>query len=418
MPDYKYFATLSNRYDLNLLRRSGNVFPFDAVSDLRYECCLIRHDLKPFQCYRAAARFDADGYSGFLLLNGRFDVRGTQFETMPQRIDAFGYRGGGAFSFDYDFLIWQKNGIRQAWDAVDFWNAPRRTGVAWRHDLLVAVRGKQCGCFDSLLVLNPSARFVFGYDILKLYRERICPRWDAIPCDFLARQNILFDANRYEYAALPIRRQSLVRPGWRILARNIETENLIELGFIDADREDRSLSDILLPDGLYEISVSTSSLFWKDARDHTLRTIAVGSATEITPLPTIHDLRSSVRLGTTYIEWSAARSELDDCVFGIWYGLESPVSTDRPPNATIWYSPSMTEYQTTFSQREPAWVAVAAIKPGNETEKGKVHELYLDWSNIPPRAPDDVVILSEPLPVFDAEILERPIEDGDSALVF
>ncbi len=78
----------------------------------------------------------------------------------------------------------------------------------------------------------------------------------------------------------------------------------------------------------------------------------------------------------------------------------------------------MTEYQTTFEQHAPAWVAVAAIKPGNEMAKGKVHELFLDWSNTPPRAPDDVMVLSEPLPVFDADVFERPLEDMDLALVF
>ncbi len=94
---------------------------------------------------------------------------------------------------------------------------------------------------------------------------------------------------------------------------------------------------------------------------------------------------------------SLSESELDDCVFGVWYGSDSPVDTERPPDVTVWYSSSMTEYQTSFEQQAPAWVAVAAIKPGNEMEKGKVHELYLDWSNITPRAPDDVMVLEDRL---------------------
>ncbi len=76
----------------------------------------------------------------------------------------------------------------------------------------------------------------------------------------------------------------------------------------------------------------------------------------------------------------------------------------------------MTEYQTTFEQHAPAWVAVAAIKPGNEMEKGKIHELYLDWSNTPPRAPDDVLVLNTPLIAFDAEIETRHEDDPFTTL--
>ncbi len=411
MPVYKYFASLNNRYDLNLLQRSRDVFPFRAISDLRYERWPFQHDLKPFQFYRILSAFDSDSYAGFLKVNGLFDIRGKQFEKIPQGIDAISYHCGESFRFDYDFLIWQKNGIRQAFDAIDAWGVQRRTGFRWQHDLIVAVRNKHNIRFDSLLTLNPRARFVFRYDLLKLYRERICSLWNAIPCDFLARQNILFDANRYLFAAQPIHHQSLVQPGWRIFARNIETDNLTELGFIDANREERSLPDIFLPDGQYEISVLTSSLFWKDAADHQVRTIVVGADTEITPLPTIYNLRSSIQIGTTLFQWSATKSELDDCVFGVWYGSESPVDTDRPPDVTIWYSSSMTEYQTSFEQHAPAWVAVAAIKPGNEMEKGKVHELYLDWSNVPPRAPDDVMVLNSMLPAFDAQVETRHEDD-------
>ena len=418
MADYKHFARLNNRYDLNLPQSSGERIRFDSIADLRYEQCLIQHDLKPLQFYRAATVLDSDSYSGFLLINGLLDIRGMQFETMPQVIDAFSYRGSAAFRFDWDFLIWQKNGIVQTCDVIDLWPSPRQTGFAWQHDLIVAVRERHGGLFDSLLVLNPTARLAFDFDILKLYRERIPIRWDSIPCDFLARLNIRFNSHRIEKAALPLVHQSLVRPGWRISARNIDSNNILELGFIDADHADHSLNDISLPDGQYEISVLTSSLFWKDVADHQARIITVGADEEITPLPTIFNLRSSVQLGTTTIQWSATHSDLEDCVFGVWFSAASPVPTDGPPDATIWYSSSMTEYQTSIEQREPAWVAVTAIRPGNDAAKGKVHELFLDWSSVPPRAPDDVVILAEPLPVFDADVLDRIVEEEDLALVF
>ena len=418
MPEYQYFASQNNCFDLNIVQRSGETIRFHSIADLRYEACLIQHDLRPFQLYRSPNLLDSDSYAGFLQVNGVFDSKGKQFERIPQAFDAENHLCGAKFSFAYDLLILQKYGLSQTWDSIDAFGGLRRTSFCWKHDLLVAVRTGYRFPFDSKLILNPSAKFRFKYDILKLYRERISSHWNAIPCDFLAKQNIRFNSNRREIAVFPIRRQSLVRPGWKIFARNLLSEEVTELGFIDAGREDRLLSDLFLPDGEYEISVLTSSLFWKEAADLNVRTIVVGPDMEISPLPTIYNLRSSVQNGTTIIQWSASKSEVENCLFGVWCGSDSPVDTDRPPDATVWYSSLMMEYQTSFSQNAPAYAAVAAIRPGNESEKGKVHQLYLDWSNTPPRAPDDIMVLPEALPAFDPEITERTLEQEDLALVF
>ncbi len=187
------------------------------------------------------------------------------------------------------------------------------------------------------------------------------------------------------------RHRSKVMAGWRVLARNLETDEVAELGFIDADSETKELTGVELLDGVYEITVLTSSLFWKDARDHNFVTITVGGDESISPLPTITNLRSSVQLGTTNILWSANVTEMADCTFGLWFSRVSPVDVKRPPDTTVWYSPFQTEYSTTFSQHEPCYVAIAAMR---ETEMGKVHEMFLDWSNTPPRKPDDVIVMT------------------------
>jgi hypothetical protein len=114
---------------------------------------------------------------------------------------------------------------------------------------------------------------------------------------------------------------------------------------------------------------------------------------EVSSLPTIYNLRSSISQGETTIHWSAGKSDIGDCIFGVWYFSTSPVPTDGPPSETVWYSPELTEYQTSFKQFDPCYVAVAAMRPGNEPEIGKVHELYLDWKSTPPRAPDDVIVI-------------------------
>ena len=179
--------------------------------------------------------------------------------------------------------------------------------------------------------------------------------------------------------------------GWRIFARNPETDVVTEIGFIDADSETKELTGVELLDGVYEITVLTSSLFWKDARDQKFVTITVGGDESISQLPTIYNLRSVVQLGTTHIHWSANVTEMADCAFGLWFSNVSPVDTKRPPDTTVWYSPQMTEYQTTFSQHEPCYVAIAAMC---ETEMGKTHEMFLDWSTDKPHAPDDVIVMT------------------------
>jgi hypothetical protein len=82
-------------------------------------------------------------------------------------------------------------------------------------------------------------------------------------------------------------------------------------------------------------------------------------------------------------------------VFGVWYSSTSPVPTDGPPSETVWYFSELTEYQTSLQQLAPCYVAVAALRPGDTPERGKVHELFLDWKSTPLRAPDDVMVLDK-----------------------
>ena len=214
---------------------------------------------------------------------------------------------------------------------------------------------------------------------------------------------------------LSYRHRSLVHAGWRILARNIETHEVTEIGFIDADSKTKELTDIELPDGVYEISVLTSSLFWKDAHDHKFVTITVCKDMETITLPMIYNLRSVVQLGTTHIKWSATQSDVTDCTFGLWFSESSSVDTQREPDQTVFYSSQMTEYSTTFSQRESCYVAIAAMR---ETETGKVHEMFLGWSTDKPPAPEDVIVFDKVLDVVDTPYREQAAEDANAALAF
>jgi len=215
-------------------------------------------------------------------------------------------------------------------------------------------------------------------------------------------------------AAVRYQHRSLVQTGWRIIAKNLETGESLNLGLIDT--ENLALEDVFLPDGDYEISVLTSSLFWKDCLDRTVRTISVRPGESPSPLPFIYNLRSSIGEGMTTIRWSASYSEVTDCVFGVWFSSDSPVDTSRPSDTTVWYSNTLTEYQTSFHQNAPAYIAVAPIRTGNQSEIGVVKELYLDWSGIPPFAPDDVVLFDKPLPAIDPTIATKHADDPNLSL--
>jgi hypothetical protein len=149
--------------------------------------------------------------------------------------------------------------------------------------------------------------------------------------------------------------RSKVHAGWRIIARNIETDETTELGFIDAQNPLRSLENVELPNGQYEISVLTSSLFWKDARDHRLVTITVGANSDAPGLPIIYNLHSTVQRGETRIQWSSSATEMQNISFGLWFSSVSPVDASRPADQSVFYSLEMTEYQTTFSQAQPCY---------------------------------------------------------------
>jgi hypothetical protein len=193
----------------------------------------------------------------------------------------------------------------------------------------------------------------------------------------------------------------LTRSGWKIMARDTATGHVDELGFIDAENPERLLADIKLPEGDYEIFVLTSSFFWKDCQDRNIRLLAIRNGKEIAAFPNIYNVRSSVSQGITVIEWSANQCETNDYLFGIWYSSETPVDTNYPPETTVPYYVSQTEYRTIFQQKAPIYMALAAIGTGKEPEIGKIHELALNWNNTPPRAPDDVLVLNTPLPARD-----------------
>ena len=105
-------------------------------------------------------------------------------------------------------------------------------------------------------------------------------------------------------------------------------------------------------------------------------------------------------------------------MFVLWYSSDIPVDLTSSPDKTIDYVPSQTEYRTTFQQNEPAYLTLAAMRPGNEPEYGMRHELFMDWNNTPLHAPDDILVLNQPLPVIDPNVETTKPNDPNITLWF
>ncbi|MDR0390459.1 MAG: hypothetical protein LBH59_01015 [Planctomycetaceae bacterium] len=235
---------------------------------------------------------------------------------------------------------------------------------------------------------------LYNYDLLTQNSCLGSSKFDSVILSLPHHQNkSFFDVCGIGRALFKFAHQAFVKSGWRIIVRNILTNEKIDLGFIDADSNEHLLTDISLPNGDYEISVLTSSLFWQDAIDRKIRTFSTNENNNLS-LPLIYDLRSLISNNITIIQWSTNQTAIDNCIFGIWYSPTSPVDINRQPDANILYKISQTEYQILLNQNKPLYILVAAMYASDKPIIGNTHELFLNWNSIPPRAPDDVVVLN------------------------
>ncbi|MCL2349312.1 MAG: hypothetical protein FWC50_13765 [Planctomycetaceae bacterium] len=430
MPPYQYFASSSQRFHSRSEQRADNLIRFESILSPRILIANVQYHCRSVQRQDMTNRFQSWNHPALFVAKGLYNHCGIKQVSVSALLGSVNFSTIYQYCYRHELRILGRVTIHSFFNGIDDWVAPRLTGWAWSHNALMSQREKFAVRFD-IEGNDYQTRFAWRFNQRRNERHQLPVCWNIIPCEFLAKQHIRWDAWKQEFAMHAFAWQSLVRPGWRVLARNIETDKSHDLGFIDQlavgsqsaspsqnPASVGSLDNIFLPDGEYEISVLTSSLFWKDCFDRTIRTISVRPNAPVSPLPVVYNLRSSVGEGMTTIRWSANQSEVADCVFGVWYSPDSPVDIARPPDNTIWYSNTMTEYQTSFQQNAPAYVAVAPIRTGNQSETGLVKELYLDWSNVPPRTPDDVMILDKPLPAIDPEILERNADDQNVSLWF
>ena len=417
MPTYQYYTSHCHRFDIRSEQHAHKLIQFDSILPPHSMIVNVRYDTRSVRRFDETNRWQSNNHPALFVVRGLFDHHGANRTNVSALFGSYNFATVYQYHYRHDLRRLGRVVALSFFDSIDDWIAPRSTGWSWCHDALMSLREGYPIWFDCE-GKDYETGISWLYDYCRYERHQLPVCWEIIPCDFLVKYPIHWNAWKQETTFHSFAWQSFVRPGWRVLAKNIETDMSHDIGFIDADNTERSLNNILLPDGEYEISVLTSALFWKDCFDRTVRTISVRPNVTVSPLPLVYNLRSSVGEGMTTIRWSANPSEVADCVFGVWYSPDSPVDVSRPPDNTVWYSNTMTEYQTSFQQNAPAYIAVAPIRTGNQTETGMVKELYLDWNNTPPRAPDDVMLLNKPLPAIDTEIVESRVEEPNVTLWF
>lgn len=394
---------------------------FDSLEyRVAYNVTLNRPGINSLLPQTLPNRFDGFRHGGIpLVYCNRFTVAALRVELVYNRLNIVReLETHGVFGNRYDAVTLANAVFPACWDSAnDYPLGLTRLAFAYESNWAYRWRiGNRFQVISKIVARVSSARWPGRFNSGRKGKGFLPVCFNVIPQDFATYFRNRFNSLGAHYTLFPARKQALVRPGWKILAKNIATNELFELGFIAADEENSALENVLLPDGDYEIQVLTSSLFWKDTMNNETRTISIRLDGGSSPLPTIYNLRSTISQGETTILWSANKSKVSDCVFGVWYSSSSPVATVGPPSETVWYSSEMTEYQTSIRQNAPCYAAVSAIRTGNEPEMGKIHEIYLDWRNVKPRHPDDVVIFDTPLSAYDANIMNIEQENPEISL--
>ncbi|GHV09200.1 hypothetical protein AGMMS50229_18910 [Campylobacterota bacterium] len=430
-------ASITSRFDCNPMLRDKLAVQLDAVMDDRNAAFYGRFDIDCKYQVGLGVRFDSTTHGDQTSVNMRFDATPTLRELIPGLRDALRDYPDNAACIPIRF------------DSP----AIGRTAVVSRFDAYRIVPQFIYNRFDAYVKKMLETGVPGRFDTQSNTRSRVTNRFHAIPQEWMAKIPGRFDAFDVISAAVPVHRQAFVQSGWRILLRqhaaapqlppdavhgrpSISTAPKVPgdnrdatpvrcLGFIEYDAVEKSITDIDLPDGDYEVTLLYSSLFWQNAIDRVVRNVTIRSGEEPTlGLPPILNLRSEIENGITRILWDS-ETGFDGVTFGLWFGsvrtlhpdsFQPPldrftlfrsqipatngsglsaterqlhsavVPHDREPDQTLVYTASELEYRVNVTQALPMWCVVMATK-GNM--RGPASEIYLPWSSDSPRHPDD-----------------------------
>jgi hypothetical protein len=204
------------------------------------------------------------------------------------------------------------------------------------------------------------------------------------------RKDILcrFDCRATRVKDILCRMHSFYPDRTHILARNVATGVVTELGVIEGDAAEQALRDVPLSPGTYEIWTEREGVLWKGARKGAVQvvTVADGVPPVTDPLPAVVNLAASVSRGVTTITWDVAHQVPSyGLSFGLWYSATTPVATFVTPTALVQASKRRMSYETIRRQTAAEYVAVALR--GADGTLGAAAEIELPWSTSAPTSP-------------------------------
>jgi hypothetical protein len=105
------------------------------------------------------------------------------------------------------------------------------------------------------------------------------------------------------------------------------------------------------------------------------------------------NLEASISRGTTTLTWEASGAITDfDVVWGLWFGVTSPVSTTGDPTYSFLANIGQESFEYTIAQTASQYVAVAAMN--SDGDRGVSAELYLPWGTAAPNSPVNQVAMA------------------------
>lgn len=166
---------------------------------------------------------------------------------------------------------------------------------------------------------------------------------------------------QYSFASLPSRSGAQITAGWEIWTLDKDTEVWTYQGFIAATDSPKTLADVSLADGDYDVEARPVLNYWEGTTGGIRTPLSITAGSPVVGLPDIVDFAGTNSLGWTRLTWKVSAQPSTACTFGIWRGASSPVDTTTDPaEATVLYDEDVQEYYALVRQTSDSFFAVKA----------------------------------------------------------
>lgn len=185
------------------------------------------------------------------------------------------------------------------------------------------------------------------------------------------------------------RHNAFVKPGFMIYARDVDSDVVTQLGFINEG--DTELTGVSLSTGTYDIEARPWGWFWPDCRSSKFLRVIISGGGILNAIPeAIVNLRAN-----PYSDWGRdilwtwhdSFRPADPTHFGLWFSVTSPVSTAGAPDVEITtIKPAGDLHMYRYAQTEAIYIAMRA--KDNILWNGPVSEIFLDFPSGSINSPD------------------------------